>query len=99
MLPAPRTAPAATARHYNNALQSFDDQWVADALARYMKSTRSEAPYLPNNVDYIAGQQAHPCTGTHTRTHAHGDRPAWAVSWGGKDGQGPIRHARRRMHP
>jgi urea carboxylase len=37
---------------------SFDDKWVADALDKYMKSTRAEAPYLPNNVDYIAANNA-----------------------------------------
>lgn len=33
---------------------AYDDRWTADALDKYAKSTRSEAPYLPSNIDYIA---------------------------------------------
>ena len=32
----------------------LDDRWNRDALARYMRSTRSAAAYLPSNVDYLA---------------------------------------------
>lgn len=37
---------------------SFDDKWVADALEKYTKGVRQDAPYLPNNVDYIAANNA-----------------------------------------
>lgn len=33
-------------------------RWTAEALQKYMKSTRSEAPYLPSNVQYIANNNA-----------------------------------------
>lgn len=29
-------------------------RWTAEALGKYMKSVRSEAPYLPSNIQYIA---------------------------------------------
>jgi len=32
----------------------LDDKWSREAIARYMKSTRSEAAYLPSNVEYLA---------------------------------------------
>lgn len=33
---------------------AFDERWTHEALAKYTKSFRSEAPYLPSNIDYIA---------------------------------------------
>lgn len=33
---------------------AFDERWSRDALERYAKSVRPEAPYLPSNVDYVA---------------------------------------------
>jgi hypothetical protein len=33
-------------------------RWTAEALQKYMKSTRSEAPYLPSNIQYIANNNA-----------------------------------------
>ncbi|KAF5351417.1 hypothetical protein D9758_013506 [Tetrapyrgos nigripes] len=32
----------------------LNDKWSRDAIFRYMKSTRSEASYLPSNVEYLA---------------------------------------------
>ena len=32
----------------------LDDRWNRDALARYMRSTRSTAAYLPSNIEYLA---------------------------------------------
>jgi urea carboxylase len=32
----------------------LDDSWNKEALARYMKSTRDKAVYLPSNVEYLA---------------------------------------------
>jgi urea carboxylase len=29
-------------------------RWTAEALQKYMKSARAEAPYLPSNIQYIA---------------------------------------------
>jgi urea carboxylase len=33
---------------------AFDDKWTQGAIDKYMKSVRSEAPYLPSNIDFIA---------------------------------------------
>ena len=33
---------------------AFNDRWTNDAIKRYSKSVRSEAPYLPSNVEFIA---------------------------------------------
>ena len=32
----------------------LDDQWCREALARYMRSVRNRAAYLPSNVEYLA---------------------------------------------
>ena len=32
----------------------LDDRWSREALERYMKSIRSDAVYLPSNVEYLA---------------------------------------------
>ncbi|KAK7030457.1 hypothetical protein VNI00_014042 [Paramarasmius palmivorus] len=32
----------------------LDDSWNRDAIARYMKTTRSKAVYLPSNIEYLA---------------------------------------------
>ncbi|KAF9025777.1 hypothetical protein BDZ89DRAFT_1092541 [Hymenopellis radicata] len=32
----------------------LDDRWTKETLRRYMQSARSEAAYLPSNVDYLA---------------------------------------------
>lgn len=33
---------------------AFNERWTHDAINRYMRSVRSEAPYLPSNVEFIA---------------------------------------------
>lgn len=33
---------------------AFNERWTHDAISRYMRSVRSEAPYLPSNVKFIA---------------------------------------------
>ncbi len=33
---------------------AFNERWTHDAISRYMRSVRSEAPYLPSNVEFIA---------------------------------------------
>jgi urea carboxylase len=33
---------------------AFHDRWTREAIQRYMKSVRSEGPYLPDNVDFVA---------------------------------------------
>ena len=33
---------------------AFDDRWNKEAIARYTRSARSEAPYLPSNVEFVA---------------------------------------------
>ncbi|KIZ06735.1 UreA carboxylase [Monoraphidium neglectum] len=33
---------------------AFDERWTHEALERYAKSARPEAPYLPSNIQYIA---------------------------------------------
>lgn len=33
---------------------AFNERWTHEAIAKYMRSVRSEAPYLPSNVDFIA---------------------------------------------
>eukprot|EP00878_Enallax_costatus_P006672 GHUV01006994.1.p1 GENE.GHUV01006994.1~~GHUV01006994.1.p1 ORF type:complete len:992 (+),score=332.89 GHUV01006994.1:1132-4107(+) len=33
---------------------AFEERWTAEALQKYMKSVRAEAPYLPSNIQYIA---------------------------------------------
>lgn len=33
---------------------AFDERWSHDAISKYMKSIRPEAPYLPSNIEYIA---------------------------------------------
>ena len=32
----------------------LDDKWNREALARYMRSTRDTAAYLPSNIEYLA---------------------------------------------
>lgn len=32
----------------------LDDRWSKVALEKYMRTTRSEAVYLPSNVEYLA---------------------------------------------
>ena len=32
----------------------LDDRWGKEALEKYMRTTRSEAAYLPSNVEYLA---------------------------------------------
>ena len=32
----------------------LDDRWCREALARYMRSVRNRAAYLPSNVEYLA---------------------------------------------
>lgn len=33
---------------------AFNEKWTHDAIAKYMKSVRKDAPYLPSNVDFVA---------------------------------------------
>ncbi|PNH09902.1 Urea amidolyase [Tetrabaena socialis] len=33
---------------------AFDERWTREAIAKYMKSVRPTAPYLPDNIAYIA---------------------------------------------
>eukprot|EP01025_Chloroclados_australasicus_P016511 TRINITY_DN1830_c0_g1_i6.p1 TRINITY_DN1830_c0_g1~~TRINITY_DN1830_c0_g1_i6.p1 ORF type:complete len:1188 (-),score=148.95 TRINITY_DN1830_c0_g1_i6:1676-5239(-) len=33
---------------------AFHEQWTKDAITKYMKSVRPEAPYLPDNIEYMA---------------------------------------------
>lgn len=33
---------------------AFDDRWTREAIEKYMKSIRPTAPYLPDNIQYIA---------------------------------------------
>ncbi|GIL54638.1 hypothetical protein Vafri_10369 [Volvox africanus] len=37
-----------------NLPMAFDERWTHEAIAKYMKSVRPSAPYLPDNVAYIA---------------------------------------------
>ena len=39
---------------------AFDERWTHEALDKYMRSARSEAPYLPSNVQYIANNNGLP---------------------------------------
>lgn len=32
---------------------AFDDQWTKDAQARYLRSVRPSAPYMPSNVEFV----------------------------------------------
>ena len=33
---------------------AFDESATKEAIAKYMKSSRAEGPYLPSNVDFVA---------------------------------------------
>ncbi len=33
---------------------AFHDRWTRDAIAQYMQAVRPEAPYLPDNVEFVA---------------------------------------------
>jgi urea carboxylase len=33
---------------------AFDDRWTREAIAKYTRSVRPEAPYLPSNIEYVA---------------------------------------------
>lgn len=33
---------------------AFDERWTHEAIAKYMRSIRPSAPYLPDNIQYIA---------------------------------------------
>ena len=33
---------------------AFNDRWTYGAIQKYMRSVRSEGPYLPSNVDFVA---------------------------------------------
>lgn len=33
---------------------AFHDRWTRDAMSRYSRSVRAEAPYLPDNVEFVA---------------------------------------------
>ena len=33
---------------------AFNERWTHEAIAKYMRSSRKDAPYLPSNVDFVA---------------------------------------------
>ncbi|CAK0782570.1 hypothetical protein CVIRNUC_005782 [Coccomyxa viridis] len=33
---------------------AFNDKWTHEAISKYMRSSRRDAPYLPSNVDFVA---------------------------------------------
>ena len=33
---------------------AFNEKWTHEAIQKYMRSSRREAPYLPSNVDFVA---------------------------------------------
>ncbi len=33
---------------------AFNERWTHGAIQKYMRSVRSEGPYLPSNVDFVA---------------------------------------------
>jgi urea carboxylase len=33
---------------------AFNDRWTLEAIAKYTRSVRAEAPYLPSNVEFVA---------------------------------------------
>lgn len=33
---------------------AYHDRWTKEAIAKYMKSVRAEAPYLPDNMEFVA---------------------------------------------
>ncbi len=33
---------------------AFNERWTHGAIEKYMRSVRSEGPYLPSNVDFVA---------------------------------------------
>ncbi len=33
---------------------AFNERWTHEAIAKYMRSSRAHAPYLPSNVDFVA---------------------------------------------
>ncbi len=48
---------------------AFNEKWTHDAIAKYMKSVRRDAPYLPSNVDFVAANNgAKLLQRTHDRT-------------------------------
>ena len=62
---------------------AFNDRWTHGAIQKYMRSVRSEGPYLPSNVDFVAANNGltgqcwqiwrasmHMHIRTHARTHA-----------------------------
>lgn len=47
---------------------AFDDKWNKEAISRYTRSVRPEAPYLPSNIEFIAknnGLQGDPLDAVH----------------------------------
>lgn len=39
---------------------AFDERWTHDAIAKYMRSIRPHAPYLPSNIEYMAANNGLP---------------------------------------
>ena len=33
---------------------AFNERWTHGAIQKYMRSVRSEGPYLPSNVEFVA---------------------------------------------
>ena len=33
---------------------AFNERWTREAIQKYMRSVRGDAPYLPSNVDFAA---------------------------------------------
>jgi urea carboxylase len=50
-------SPAAEAKIQSRILHlplAFDEKWTHEAIAKYTRSIRPEAPYLPSNVNFVA---------------------------------------------
>ena len=39
---------------------AFNDKWTHEAISKYMRSSRRDAPYLPSNVDFVAKNNGEP---------------------------------------
>lgn len=60
---------------------AFNERWTHDAISRYMRSVRSEAPYLPSNVKFIAANNGGPtASGVPLTGLAGGKSCCWSAS-------------------
>ncbi len=39
---------------------AFNYKWTHEAISKYMRSSRRDAPYLPSNVDFVAKNNGEP---------------------------------------